>query len=458
MVTPAGAGVLLCSSLVTSRHAAPPRPRAVRHGRPRRSHGVLRGAALAVVAVLCFGASGAAALYVQLNGNINTIDASDLIQALPEPTATATGPADPDDPNAGRDVNILLMGSDERDGENEAIGGHVDGMRSDTTIVAHISADRTRVELISIPRDSLVDIPSCTMSNGETTSPQRNAMFNSAFALGADRGGDIASAAACTVNTVQQNTGVRIDHFVVVDFAGFTKMVDAIGGVPICIPNDMDAPKAGLQLTAGQQTLDGTQALAFARARTGVGVGDGSDTNRLGRQQELLAAVVRELLSKNMLTDITQLIRFLDSATESLSIDSGFSSISDMAGLAYSLRSASADNISFMTIPFAAAPSDPNRVVWTSEADAIWANVAADQPMLSGTSQDAAAGGDTGAGTGDTGTGDTGTGDTGTGDTGTGDTATGDPAATAPATPDPAQTREAGKEAFSAGDVTAVCG
>jgi LCP family protein required for cell wall assembly len=413
---------------------------------------VLRGVALGVVAVLCFGASGAAALYLQLNSNIDTIDASDLIQALPEPTAT--GPADPDDPNAGRDVNILLMGSDERDGENEAIGGFVGGMRSDTTIVAHISADRSRVELISIPRDSLVDIPSCTMTDGSTSYAQKNAIFNSAFGIGADQGGDIASAAACTVNTVQQNTGVRIDHFVVVDFAGFTKMVDSIGGVPICVPNDMSAPKAGLYLSAGQQTLDGTTALAFARARTGVGVGDGSDTNRLGRQQELLAAVIREVLGKNMLTDITQLIRFLDSATESLSIDSGFSSISDMAGLAYSLRSTSAGNISFMTIPFAAAPSDPNRVVWTSEADTIWANVAGDQPMLTGTSQDETTP-DPGTGTGTTDPG-TGTGtDPGT-DPGTGTGTT--PDATAPTTPDPVETREAGKEAFSAGDVTAVCG
>jgi LCP family protein required for cell wall assembly len=406
-----------------------------------RSHGVLRGVALGVVAVLCFGASGAAALYVQLNSNINTIDASDLIQALPEPTAT--GPADPDDPNAGRDVNILLMGSDERDGENEAIGGHVDGMRSDTTIVAHISADRSRVELISIPRDSLVDIPACTMTDGSTSYAQRDAIFNSAFAIGADQGGDIASAAACTVNTVQHNTGVRIDHFVVVDFAGFTKMVDSIGGVPICVPNDMTAPKAGLYLNAGQQTLTGTQALAFARARTGQGVGDGSDTNRLGRQQELLAAVVREVLGKNMLTDITQLIRFLDSATESLSIDSGFSSISDMAGLAYSLRSTSAGNISFMTIPFTAATSDKNRVEWTSEADTIWANVAADQPMLLGTSQDETVVPDAAA-------------TAGVPDAGT----TAPDAGTAPpvpAAPSPAQTREAGKEAFSAGDITAVC-
>lgn len=400
---------------------------------------MLRGAALAVVAVLSLGGSGAAALYVRLNANISTIDASGLINTMPNPAVT--GPADPNDPSAGRDVNILLIGSDERDGENEAIGGSDDGMRSDTTIVAHISADRTRVELISIPRDSLVRIPSCTMSNGATTSPQSNAMFNSAFSIGADNGGDIASAAACTVNTVQENTGVRIDHFVVVDFAGFTRMVDSIGGVPICIPNDMTAPKAGLYLTAGQQTLDGTQALAFARARTGVGVGDGSDTNRLGRQQELLAAVIREVLGKNLLTDVTQLIRFLDSATESLSIDSGFSSISDMAGLAYGLRGLSAENISFMTIPFATAPSNPNRVVWTSEADTVWANVAGDRSMLTGTSQDPAATADPGTAT----------------DPG----ATPEPGGTQPPAgvdPEPAATKDAGQEAFSAGDVTAVCG
>jgi LCP family protein required for cell wall assembly len=410
---------------------------------------VLRGVALATVAILCFGASGAAALYVRLNSNINAIDASDLIDTLPEPEVTATGPTDPDDPNAGQPVNILLMGSDERDGENEAIGGYVGGMRSDTTILAHISADRTRVELISIPRDSLVDIPTCTMSDGSTTGSQRNAIFNSAFSIGADNGGDIASAAACTINTVQANTQVPIHHFVVVDFAGFIKMVDAIGGVSLCVPNDMDAPKAGLHLTAGNQTLDGTTALAFARARTGTGVGDGSDTNRLGRQQQLLAGVVTTVLGKNMLTDITQLIRFLDSATESLSIDSGFSSITDMAGLAYSLRAVPADNISFMTIPFATAPSDPNRVVWTDEADTIWANVAADQPMLTGTSQDPAAGAGTGTGTTD------GTTDPGTTAPGAG--ATTPPQTTAPVTPDPVETREAGKEAFSAGDVTAVC-
>lgn len=426
---------------VTQRHAASARPRAIRHGRFRRSHRVLRGVALTAVGLMAFGISGAAAIYQTLNGNIASSDIGDLVTTLPQPTPTDDTPADP---NAGQAVNILLLGSDERDGDNEAIGGYVGGMRSDTSIVAHISADRTRVELISIPRDSLVDIPSCTMTDGSTTSAQSNAMFNSAFSIGADNGGDIASAAACTWNTVQTNTGVPINHFVVVDFAGFTNMIDAIGGVNMCIPNDMSAPKAGLYLTAGNQLLNGTQALAFARARTGVGVGDGSDTNRLGRQQELLAAVMRELLTKNLLTDVTQLIRFLDQATASLSVDSGFSSITDMAALGASLRGISSDNISFMTIPFTTAPSDPNRVVWTDDADIIWDNIANDRPMTTGLDDDTASG------------------DTAT-DTAT-DPAT-DPAVPATeepsseaTTPAPQETREAGKETFTANDVTAVCG
>ncbi|MEV7972675.1 LCP family protein [Cellulomonas sp. NPDC089187] len=429
---------------MTSRHAAPARPRSIRHGRLRRSHHVLRGVALTAIGLMAFGASGAAALYQQLNGNIASSDVGALVTTLPQPTPTEDTVADP---NAGQPVNILLLGSDERDGENEALGGYVGGMRSDTSIVAHISADRTRVELVSIPRDSLVDIPSCTMSDGSTTAPQRNTMFNSAFSIGADNGGDVASAAACTWNTVQTNTGVPINHFVVVDFAGFVNMIDALDGVEMCIPNDMSAPKAGLYLNAGNQRLNGTQALAFARARTGVGVGDGSDTNRLGRQQELLAGVMRELLTKNMLTDVQQLIRFLDQATASLSVDSGFGSITDMAALGYSLRGISSDNISFMTIPFATAPSDPNRVVWTDEADIIWDNIANDRPMMTGVGSDAATDDAAGAVTGEA--------PVDGGSDGT--VATEAPGAEVSA-PAPQATREAGKESFTANDVTAVCG
>ena len=217
------------------------------------------------------------------------------------------------------------------------------------------------------------------MTNGKTTRATHG-MFNSAFATGWDNGGDMTSAAACTINTVQQNTGLTIDHFVVVDFAGFQQMVNSIGGVPMCIPtrHELGAGRAR-RSRPGFQTLDGPTALAYARARKGPGVGDGSDTNRIGNQQKLIAAMVREVLSRDVLTNPQKLISFLSAATGSLTTDSGMS-IGNMTGLAYNLRNISSGNITFMTIPFAAAKSDPNRVEWTSEADAVWANMVERRP------------------------------------------------------------------------------
>ncbi|MDQ0373230.1 LCP family protein [Cellulomonas humilata] len=413
---------------MTLRHAAVQRPRAARHSRRLRTHGVARAIALGVTAVVVFGASGVAAVAAKLNGNMDKVDVSALVNPMPTPTKEP----DPDDPNAGQAVNLLILGSDQRDGLNGEIGGDTEGMRSDTTMVLHISADRSRVELVSIPRDSLVDIPSCTMTNGKTTRATHG-MFNSAFATGWDNGGDMTSAAACTINTVQLNTGLTIDHFVVVDFAGFQQMVDSIGGVPMCIPHDMSSEQAQLELAAGFQTLDGPTALAYARARKGPGVGDGSDTNRIGNQQKLIAAMVREVLSRDVLTNPQKLISFLSAATGSLTTDSGMS-IGNMTGLAYNLRNISSGNITFMTIPFAAAKSDPNRVEWTSAADAVWANMVADTPAL--------------------------------GETPVAPVATTPPPTTtttapvepvAPVEPAPVETKKAGQEAFSVDDTTDVC-
>lgn len=416
---------------MTSRHAAPSRPRAVRHARTLHSHRVLRVVSLAAVGVVAFGVAGAAATFHKFEGNVNRVDVSDLVGAAPRPS---TSP-DPDDPNAGQAVNLLVLGSDQRDGVNAEIGGEAPGMRSDTTMLVHISADRTRVEAVSIPRDSLVDIPSCTMSNGKT-SKATHGMFNSAFATGWDMGGDMASAAACTIRTVAANTGIQPEHFVVVDFAGFQAMVDAIGGVPICIPNDMTSKDAGLDVKAGNQTLDGSTALAFARARKGKGVGDGSDTNRIGNQQRLVAAMVQEVLSKNVLTDVPKLAGFLNAATSSLTVDDGMST-STMVGLAYNMRSIRGGSITFMTVPWGPAPSDPNRVVWLPAAKQMWQNIANDVPALGEP--------------------------TPTSEPTTAPTT----APTAPATettappvqaePTPAPTKKAGREAFTVDDTTAVC-
>ena len=164
----------------------------------------------------------------------------------------------------------------------------------------------------------MVPIPACTVTGGGTTKASSRSMFNSAFSRGWDAGKDLASAATCTQMTVEQISGVRTDGFVVVDFAGFQTMVDALGGVPMCIPEALDDADANLHLAAGDQVLTGTEALALARARHGLS--DGSDTYRMGRQQALLAAMTKSILSKNLLTDLPSLVRFLDAATDRKSV------------------------------------------------------------------------------------------------------------------------------------------
>lgn len=194
----------------------------------------------------------------------------------------------PGDPHAGQALNILFIGSDVRTGQDASIGGVVSGMRSDTTIVMHLPADRSRIDLVSIPRDTLVDIPACARSDG-STSPAQRGQFNAAFSIGSTSG-RVSDAAACTIKTVEKDTGVFINDYVVID---------------------------------------------FARARTGTGVGDGSDTNRIGRQQQLLAATVREIQSKDLLTDVPSLLQFLSAATSSITASPDLASI---PSLAFSLR------------------------------------------------------------------------------------------------------------------------
>jgi LCP family protein required for cell wall assembly len=409
---------------VPSPHHSAARPRAIRHARNLRTHHILRTAALTMTAILAFGVGGSVAALSRFQGNIQS---KDVTRLLGTDRPTIAGVANPDDPSSGQPINLLLMGSDVRNGENGSIGGVVQGARSDTTIVLHISADRKRVELVSIPRDSHVQIPSCTMTNGKTSKPASD-RINSAFATGADMGGDTASAAACAIKTVESLTKVRISGYIVIDFEGFIKMVDALGGIPICIPSKMDAPKAGLKLNPGNQTLNGTTALAYARARTGVGVGDGSDTNRIGRQQQLLAATVREVLSKNLLTDVPQLLKFLDAATSSVTANPELASISSMAGLAFSLKDIPSSNITFMTVPFGAYPADSNQVVWTSAASSIWSAIAADKPVDAAKTAPTQTPAATGAATASAGT------------------------------PAPTETKSPGKEAFTPADITAVCG
>jgi LCP family protein required for cell wall assembly len=338
---------------------------------------VLRSVSLALVAVMSFGATGFATGYVRLQNNVETHDIENLLGTRPQPVEHV----DPTDPNAGQAMNILLIGSDSRDGENAALGGENDGMRSDTTILAHISADRTRMELVSIPRDSRVDIPSCNFEDGSSSRPQ-SARFNAAFSIGADHNDDIGEAAACTVHTVEELTGVLINEWAVVDFAGFQNMIDALGGVQMCFPEELYSEEAQLHLLPGSQVINGTQALALARARKGMNLGDGSDLMRLGRQQQLLGAIAQGAMSKNMLTDAPALYRFMTAASQSLTTSPNLGDLQKIVGLAFSLKDMPSSNLVFMTIPYTANPDDRNEVVWTSEADQVWSNIKQDVPIV----------------------------------------------------------------------------
>jgi LCP family protein required for cell wall assembly len=266
-------------------------------------------------------------------------------------------------------LNILVMGSDSRDGKGDDIDGLTGGgQRSDTTILFHLSADRTFAYGVSIPRDSLVDRPDCRAADGSVIPGARDAMWNEAFSVGGP---------ACTVEQFEQLTHVRVDNYVVLDFHGFESMVSAVDGVQVCIPQAIDDPAHHIDIPAGTRTIDGRQALDYVRAR--YTLGDGSDLGRIQRQQAFVAAMAAKVLSAGTLTHVDRLVNFLDAATSSLQTD--FGSITDIARVGQQFESIGLSHIRFVTVPWEYSPQDPNRVQWLPSATALWQRVAHDQPL-----------------------------------------------------------------------------
>ncbi|MBB6399565.1 LCP family protein required for cell wall assembly [Actinomadura coerulea] len=257
-------------------------------------------------------------------------------------------------PKLNNSLNILMMGSDSRAGENARYGTEA-GQRSDTTILLHISPGGQSAIGISFPRDSMVQMPPCKRRNG-TTVPAQFGMINAAFSNGGP---------ACTWRTIESLTKIHIDHYVEVDFAGFKRVVDALGGVEICVPRRIDDPKAELHLRAGRQTVRGDQALGYVRTR--YVLGDGSDLDRIKRQQAFMASVVKKATDKGMLTDPGRTYDFLSAATKSIKADKGLT-LSVMQKLAGSLGGMSAGKVRFVTVPVEAFPQDKNRVQFAQAA------------------------------------------------------------------------------------------
>lgn len=302
--------------------------------------------------------------------------------------------------NAGKPVNILLIGQDSREGDgNSSIGGSqadVQGLHNaDTTMVMQIAADRKTISLVSIPRDSLVDVPSCETTAGTIPAQygvQFNAIFPNAYAMGG-----LASATSCTLNAVNSLTGLDIGNVVVVDFQGLSGMIDALGGVDLCIPEAIQDYNTGLNLAAGMQHLDGMAATQYARVR--YSVGDGSDIMRTTRQQYLIKQLLNEARNKNLFTQTGQLYQLAKQALQSLNISSGLADISTLAGLAMSLKNLDSNGLQAQTVPIMPAPEDPNRRVWTADADALWAKMRKGEPIFQSSAHASSHGGEATEGT-----------------------------------------------------------
>ncbi|KOG55402.1 LytR family transcriptional regulator [Streptomyces virginiae] len=310
-------------------------------GRGRRSR-LLRRVGLGMVLLVLAGTATGWWLYNKLDGNIteDTSAAAELRRYERErPAHLATGAQ-----------NILLIGSDSRSGRNNAGYGRDKGTeRSDTTILLHLPQDRRSATAVSIPRDLMTDIPVCTQPDGSRTAEQF-AQFNWAFEWGG---------AACTIRTVEKLTGIRIDHHMVIDFDGFKKMVDAIGGVEVCLKEPVNDVEAKLRLAAGRQTLRGEQALGFVRARHSLG--NGSDTERMGRQQQFLGSLVKKVQSNGVLLNPARLYPLLDAATSSVTTDPALASLRGLYELVRGMRDIPTDQVKFLTVPRKPYAPNPNR-------------------------------------------------------------------------------------------------
>lgn len=285
----------------------------------------------------------------------------------------------------GRDVNILLMGIDSRQNQEEGLineGDDDETTRSDTTLLMNISADRQHVTLVSIPRDLWVYLPDCTRTDG-SVSPEQWGQFNWAFSYGS-YGDDLAGGVACTEKTVEELTGVPIDGFAVIDFSGFAQMVEALGGIEVCLEEPInDEEYLGLTLPAGCQVLDPIIATQYARVRY---VGDGSDMGRIQRQQDLLGSMVVKALDQNLLTDMPQLYSFLSAALDTTRLSPSLSSLRTDAGLASSIKNTPRSNIRFVTMPVVTADFDMNRLLPKEpENGALWESIINGENLPAGT-------------------------------------------------------------------------
>jgi LCP family protein required for cell wall assembly len=349
----------------------------VRHGRlpVRRARGPVARLLASIVAVAVIATGAIAAYAVQdtvrsLKPAVHLVSASGKAVTVPAVGAESG------------EVNILLAGTDTRTGQGgqfssaDELAGSSGAGNNDVTMVLHLSADHQHATVISIPRDLMVPIPSCPTSGGGSTSPQDSAQFNTTLSTGG---------LSCVVLTAEALTGLSIPYAAEISFDGVSAMSNAVGGVTVCLATPLKDPYVGLDLPAGQQTLVGTQALAFVRSRHGVG--DGSDLGRISNQQLFLSALLRKVTSAGVLANPLTLFTLAKAATSNLTLSDTLASPTTLVSIGLALKSVPLSDFVFLQYPSMTDPENVNRVVpEPTGVDALKQALSTDTPVqLTGT-------------------------------------------------------------------------
>jgi LCP family protein required for cell wall assembly len=313
-----------------------------RHGKKGKRR-VLRWVA-SVLSLVIIGGAVAGYLYIEhLNANLKKADLTLGDKKMADHKANAAGQTP---------LNILLIGSDARDSkENQKLGGAKDTFGgpplADVQMLLHLSADRSNMSVVSMPRDTLLKIPKCTDPKTGHVYPATTGVAMTNGTLG--RGGP-----GCTVAAWYELTGITIDHFMMIDFSGVVSMADAIGGVPVCVKGNVyshtrDGKGSGLKLEEGTTKVKGKQALQWLRTR--YGFEDGTDLGRTHAQHMYMNSMVRELRKGTKLTDPGKLMGLAEAATNALTVDKGLDSVKKLYDLAGELKKAPTKRITMTTMP-----------------------------------------------------------------------------------------------------------
>jgi len=331
-----------------------------RTGGPRRySTGMVAGRATAGLVALTL-VCASLFVYVKYREFWDSIKRVDVSSDL-------NGPRPAIDPNA---MNILLIGSDTRRGKNGKIGGHVgiEGQRSDTVMVVHIAPGARAGVVLSFPRDSVVPVLSCTREGrapGQQEQPGVMEQINSTFSNGGP---------GCLWKTIEQTTHIHINDFIQLSFLGFEKVVNNLGGVDICLPKAVDVPQSGLHLKAGKHHVWGREALAFWRTREGLG--EGSDLQRIQRDQYLMASLVQGIERKGLLTSPGKMAEVVGIAARNMTTD--ISNSSTMLRIAETVRQIRTKAVQFIEVPTQTYSGNVNWVQWTDQASDLFSAIAHD--------------------------------------------------------------------------------